>query len=569
MRIFVMKPIKSHVLPHPVPRPRREGETVGRVSIFSRLPFPFGACKLIEGKAPAAGSKGQPVTRRSRRLFPLLGERVRVRGFAAAMLTTAFLLLTTVPSRAATGAEESDYYKITTFELPDKCYLEAGALQLMPDGKLAVGTRYGDVYMVSDPFAKDPQPSQFSLFASGQHEILGLTVHDGWLYLTQREEVTRIKDTNGDGRADVFETVSDQWGINGDYHEYAFGSKMDKDHNIWVTLTLTGSFTSDSPFRGWCMRVNEDGTTVPTASGLRSPGGIGTNYLGDMFFTDNQGPWNGPCGLKNLVPGTFQGNPSGNKWYSLTDAIGERPPDPVSNSRTYIEAKKIPQYLPPAVAFPYDKMGQSASGIATDASGGKFGPFANQMFVGDQTHSTVMRVWMEKVNGRYQGACFPFMQGFASGTLSLEFAPSGPLFVGGTDRGWGSRGGKPFSLERVDWTGKVPFEILETRGKHDGFELTFTQPVDPATASDVKSYTINTFDYLYRADYGSPEVDATKPTVLSVTVGADGKSVRLVIDKVAEGHIHELHLPGVRNKDGKPLLHDVGYYTMNQIPAAE
>lgn len=482
------------------------------------------------------------------------------------LLAAVALSLVSATTSYAGKAEESEYYRITTFELPEKSYLEAGGLQLMPDGKLAVSTRFGDIYMVSDPFAKAPKASQFKLYAEGLHEVLGLTVRDGWLYATQRGEVTRMKDANGDGRADVFETVSDQWGINGDYHEYAFGSKMDKDNNIWVVLCLTGSFTSENPYRGWCLRVNADGTMVPTASGIRSPGGIGTNHVGEVFYTDNQGPWNGTCGLKHLVPGSFQGNPSGNKWYSLTDALGERPQDPLSNSRFHIEAKKIPQYMPAAVLFPYNKMGQSASGIATDVSGGKFGPFVNQMFVGDQTHSTVMRVYMEKVNGRYQGACFPFMEGFASGTLGMEFSPNGPLFVGGSDRGWGARGGKPYSLERVDWTGKVPFEVHEMRAKSDGFELTFTQPVDPATAGDVKSYSMEAYTYLYRADYGSPEVDPAKPAITSATVGNDGKSVRIVLDKVIEGSIHELHLNGVRSKEGKPLLHSVGYYTMNQVP---
>jgi hypothetical protein len=99
-------------------------------------------------------------------------------------------------------------------------------------------------------------------------------------------------------------------------------------------------------------------------------------------------------------------------------------------------------------------MGQSASGIACDLSGGKFGPFEDQLFVGDQMASTVMRVFLEKVNGRYQGACFPFREGFDSGNLSLQFAGDGSLFVYGTDRGWTRAGGKPYALQRLVWTGK-------------------------------------------------------------------------------------------------------------------
>jgi hypothetical protein len=306
---------------------------------------------------------------------------------------------------------------------------------------------------------------------------------------------------------------------------------------------------------------------TPTCSGLRSPGGLAMNAAGDMFYTDNQGPWNGACALKHLDPGHFLGHPVGNKWYALTDAIGKRPEDPISGSRIHIESKKIPELLPPAVYFPYNKMGQSASGIACDLTSGKFGPFHEQLFVGDQTHSTVMRVSLEKVGGRYQGACFPFRHGFDSGTLSLEFAPDGSMFVGGTDRGWGARGGKPFALQRLIWTGKNPFDVQNMRIKPGGFELTFTEPVDPATAANLQSYRMETFTHIYQSNYGSPEVDKTTTTIRKAEVSIDGRKVKLVLDSVREGHIHELHMPGVRSAKGKPLLHSSAYYTANSIPS--
>jgi hypothetical protein len=177
-----------------------------------------------------------------------------------------------------------------------------------------------------------------------------------------------------------------------------------------------------------------------------------------------------------------------------------------------------------------------------------------------------MRVYLEKVNGRYQGACFPFRQGFASGNLSLEFAQDGSLFVGGTDRGWGARGGKPFALQRLIWTGKIPFEIREMRARPDGFELTFTQPLDPSTAADPASYRMETYTYIYQSNYGSPEVDKTTPLIKEITVAQDGLSARLSVEGLQEGHVHELHLGGVRSAKGEKLLHPVAYYTMNYIP---
>ncbi|MBI3468268.1 MAG: hypothetical protein HY000_35135, partial [Planctomycetes bacterium] len=431
--------------------------------------------------------------------------------------TTAVLFL--VAAAALHAADnpptEDDYYKILRFEPPAGVVLECGALEILPGGKLAVATRRGEIWLIENPLVDDPaQNAKWSRFAHGLHEVLGLAWRDGWLYVTQRGEVSRIKDSDADGKADIFETVCDAWGISGDYHEYAFGSKFDREGNLWVVLCLTGSFTSDSKFRGWCVRVTPDGNLVPTCSGIRSPGGIGMNANGDIFYTDNQGPWNGACSLKHLVPGSFQGHPDGNKWWHLAqDLLGPKPADAKSGSRMMVEAKRIPQLMPPAVYFPYSKMGQSASGIACDLSAGKFGPFENQLFVGDQTHSTVMRVFLEKVGERSQGACFPFRAGFGSGNVPVQFAPDGSLFVGGTNRGWGSRGPRAFALERLVWTGEVPFEILQMHAKPDGFELTFTHPVDPASAGDPNSYRMTTYCYIYQSAYGSPEVDSTSPSI--------------------------------------------------------
>jgi hypothetical protein len=496
-----------------------------------------------------------------------------------ALLSPALLL----PSFAANekADREAEYYRIITIPTPQLAgkdvTMEAGSVLMLGPDKIACASRLGDIWIGEGVTSEAPQP-KWTRFASGLHEVLGLAQRpndkEGWIYCTQRGEITRMRDSNADGRADVFETVSEGWGISGDYHEYAFGSKFDREGNLWVVLCLTGSFNSNSVYRGWCLRVTPDGKVIPTNSGIRSPGGIGMNAEGDMFYTDNQGPWNGACKLQWLKPGAFVGHPGGNKWFdqpetkeAIAAAGVPKPKEPQSKSRLHEQAREIPELLPPAVYFPYPKMGQSAAGFACDETGGKFGPFGKQLFVGDQTHSTVMRVSLEKVAGKYQGACYPFRKGFDSGSVALEYAPDGSLFVYGTDRGWGARGGKPYALQRLIWTGKTPFEIHEMRARPDGFELTFTEAVDPASATDPGSYQLETYTYIYQSEYGSPEVDKTKPVIKSVTVSPDRRSARLVVDGLQIGHVHELHAPGVKNAQGANLLHDAAYYTLFSLPA--
>jgi hypothetical protein len=104
------------------------------------------------------------------------------------------------------------------------------------------------------------------------------------------------------------------------------------------------------------------------------------------------------------------------------------------------------------------------------------------------------------------------------------------------------------------------------KAQHDGFTVNFTRPVDPKTGADPASYKVETFTYIYRADYGSPEVDKTKPNITKVALAPDNKSVRLTLSAMEEGHIHTLTATGVRSGDGLPLLHNVAYYTLNYIP---
>ena len=474
--------------------------------------------------------------------------------------------LATVDSIRVAEARQSDYYDRVEIPLPAGEVCEVSSIALMPGKKVAIGTRRGDIWVAEGAYDADLSKVRWTKFATNQHEPLGMFWKDGSIYAMQRPEFSRLTDKDGDGRADGFESLCSKWGVSGDYHEYAFGSEPDKNGDVWMVLCLTGSFHAHSPWRGWCARITPDGKFIPTASGIRSPGGIGANAKGDMFYTDNQGVWNGSSSLKWLRPGSFQGNPTGNKSAALANFPA--PPEPTSGSRILAERLKYPEFVPPAVILPHGKVGNSPSGIACDLSKGKFGPWEGQMLVGEQTASQVQRINLEFVNGLYQGAVFHFLGGFEAGLIPVRMdQEDGTLFIGGSNRGWGSRGSKTF--ERVRFKGKVPFEMHDLSARADGFEVTFTQPVDAAAAADVANYAMDTFTYIYQSSYGSPEVDQTTPTVKSATVSADGLKVRLVVDGLVRGHIHHLVLGDIKSKGGDTLWHSEAWYTLNEIPAAK
>jgi len=468
---------------------------------------------------------------------------------------------------------EQDFYEIKTLPIPQDLYLEVGGLATMPDGRLAVSTRRGEIWIVENPYQKDSHQTNYRRFASGLHEILGLAYKDGVFYCSQRGELTKITDTNRDGVADLYEPIY-QFELSGNYHEYTYGPVFDKNGDMLVTLNLAWIGFGEGKFakwRGWLVKIKPDGTLEPQSAGLRSPAGYSINDEGDIFYGENQGDWVGSGRITHLAKGDFAGNPGGIKWAKEPNSpfklTLEEIPD---NSQPMFEAaKKVKNLKLPAVWFPHAIMGISTSDIIQDTTKGKFSPFPGQYFVADQGQSKVMRVFMEKVNGVYQGFCINYREGFQSGILRERFGLDGSMFVGMTSRGWGSTGKDNFGLQRLVWNGLTPFEINTIHAKSDGFEISFTQAVDVKSVKNAASYALRSYIYEYHHQYGSPIINVKDLKIKGISVSPDKKTVRISIDGIRQFYIHEFILKGILNEEGDPLLHETAYYTLNEIPSGD
>jgi azurin len=464
---------------------------------------------------------------------------------------------------------EDDYYRIITMPIPEGIEMEIGGLAVLPDGRLGASTRRGEVWMIGNPYMQGNGRPTFTRFAHGLHEPLGLLYRGDHFLISQRGEVTKLMDTNQDGIADVYDSFA-RWPLSGNYHQYSYGPVPMPNGDMLVTLNLDwiGRGASQSKWRGWMLKLGEDGSLKPWATGLRSPAGFGS-FKGDIFYTENQGDWVGSGRMTHLEEGDFAGNPAGLRWSNEAGSpVKLRPEDiPDTGDPLYDIAKRTPGLKPPAVWFPHTLMGISTSDFKEDTTRGAFGPFEGQLFVGDQGHSKIMRVAMEKVNGVWQGACFPFREGFQSGLIRMVWGLDGSMFVGQTSRGWSATGKSPFGIQRLIWTGQMPFEIKTITSRPDGFEIAFTLPVDAATAGNPASYSLNSFTYKYHHTYGSPIINTEPLAIKGIVLSNDGLSARLVIDaaKLRKGYIHELKAEGVKSSAGLPLLHTVGYYTLNEI----
>src|SRR5690606_23193953 len=110
---------------------------------------------------------------------------------------------------------------------------EALGLALAKDGTLVVATRTAGIWRLVK--------GEWHLFAEGLFDSLGVEIEDDkglQLVVGQKAEMTRIKDTNGDGLADSFETLYDSHSYHGNYHTYMHGPARGSDGAYYIALNL-------------------------------------------------------------------------------------------------------------------------------------------------------------------------------------------------------------------------------------------------------------------------------------------------------------------------------------------
>lgn len=487
------------------------------------------------------------------------------------LLSVAFLLWQ-VPEAKALAPKDSaaTYYEVENIPLPDGLIAETGAIGFMPDGRFVACFHRGEVMMYS------PKTKKWKRFAEGLHDPLGvLVVNNHEILVMQRPELTRITDTDGDGEADDYQTVTDDFGLSGNYHEFAFGPIADKQGNLYISLNLAsngagirpeirgkydslsrpGRMYSCVPYRGWVMKLGKDGKLKPFAVGFRSPNGLGFDAEGKLYVSDNQGDWLGTSKLFHVEEGKFYGHPAGLIWKEDFPRVV-----PISLPVAKLDSMRTKE----SIQFPHGYFANSPTQPVLDNTGGKFGPFSGQMLIGDMDHKYVIRLLMEEVDGAMQGACVPLSFGakMRIGNNRLVFAPDGSLWVGQNDHGWaGARG-----IQRISWKGQTLLDVMAMNLTPKGFDLTFTLPVDKETALELANYKFRRFYYEYHQAYGSKQFDVQDVAVKSVVLSPDGKKVSLELAEMKPGYVYELKAGDITSENGnKSLINRLLCYSLNRL----
>jgi hypothetical protein len=451
---------------------------------------------------------------------------------------------------------------------------EALGLSLTQDNTTVIATRTAGIWRMVK--------GQWQLFAEGTFDSLGLVVEDKkglTVVAGQKAELTRIRDTNGDGIADSYETLFDAHSYHGNYHSYMHGPARGSDGAYYISINLAdggdgstykagGKYMgTQGGLSGWNIRVEPNGKYELWANGLRSPAGLGTGPDNRLWYSDNQGEYMGTSKLFTIEKNHFYGHPS-----ALVDLPGMTPDSPeiawekVQDKRTH-----------PIVLLPHNRVANSPGHPAWDTTKGKFGAFTGQMLMGDQTQSNLLRIAFQTVDGVEQGSVMPFVDGLESGVMRPLFLKDGSLLLGQTGRGWQAKGGHVASLQRIVWDGKtIPPTIKQMLATPGGFTIEFTQPLDTKISEDELTALISLESWVYRdaPDYGSEEMDLTHEAIKSISLSADRKTVNLALASLTQKQVHPQQTARVYHANVKTQsLFEKNaaekldaYYTLYQFP---
>ncbi|MEM6394423.1 MAG: family 16 glycoside hydrolase [Planctomycetota bacterium] len=473
-------------------------------------------------------------------------------------------------------------YSIATIRPPES-RPSIGAMTFLDDGRLIVGTfrpiQRSNVAL-PDIDSKDPdklfevrgasgddaEAYELVPVADGLLEPSGLCVVDGVLYVAQRRAITRLTDEDGDGFFETHHHVGEGWeGWN--YHQFTFGLEH-RNGKLYAALSTAmappgweGQGTNASvngPMRGGLIEVDlATETTRVIAGGLRTPNTIGLGPDDDLFYADNQGTWFPASVLTHLQEGRFYGH------YNRTNVVPKLADRfPIGGHPSVFGDQLRSQ---PVVYLPHNEFLNSPSKPLLIHDG----PFAGQMLLGEITYGGIRRVYVEKVNGQWQGAAFRFTQGLECGVNRLRWGPNGALYIGGIGGGgnWAWNGTR-FGLQRMTYNGKNTFEFHSVRATPDGFHLRFTKPIDPDWLADPANYQSEQWGYNPTKAYGGWKTNRETLTVTAATPDADGKGVRIVIPGLKTDRCVYLRtMP--ESVDGDAIWSTEAFYTLNQIPTAE
>ena len=265
--------------------------------------------------------------------------------------------MSTLVTKGQVGAGQAGYVVDTLtvpFDNPWKSYMRLTGVDFFEDGRAAVSTMDGDVWVVS---GIDDSLSSLTWrrFATSLFQALGLRIVDEKIYVLGRDQITRLHDLNDDGEADYYECFNNDCYVTPNYHEFALDLMVDRAGNFYYAKGTPWPPQAKTPHQGCLLKISKDGRTLEVyATGLRAPNGMGMGPNDEVSFADNQGHWMPACRLNIVKKGGF---------YGMMQTAHRNPP-PKTHDKPVC-------WLPMNI--------DNSSGGQVWVSGGKWGPLEGNM----------------------------------------------------------------------------------------------------------------------------------------------------------------------------------------------
>jgi mono/diheme cytochrome c family protein len=418
-------------------------------------------------------------------------------------------------------------------------------LAFFNDGRAAAVTFDGDVWLI-DGLRDNLGAVRWRRFASGLHEPLSLVAREGEIVVFDRNGLWRLRDTDGNGEADVQELVSNAFTQTAETREFTTGMRLAPDGSFILSKGGQQSSTIGR-HNGTVLRVPADGSPAEVLGyGLRMPF-IGVHpRTGLITASDQQG---------HYVPATPLHLIGGEQFYGFISLLlpKEQYPAPIAEPLTWIP-------------HPVNPSGASQVWL----TGARMGPLNDALIHLGYYRPEIFVVRMNDRGARAHAAVMSLTRDLAFPPLNGAVNPvDGQLYVIGFQI-WGTEARQISGLARVRYTGQpftMPREIVPMK---QGVFLRFDVALDSATATNLANFSAERWNYRRTPAYGSPhfKLDGSKGqeamTPSSAYISADGRSVFVGLPDMRP--VMQMRLGWTLGaRDGAPASHNA-YFTVTELP---
>jgi Domain of unknown function (DUF6797) len=415
----------------------------------------------------------------------------------------------TVTTSGMLGAE-SNAYVVDNIAIPRhnpwRRNVRLADLAFFPDGRAAAVTFDGDVWMI-DGLGGDLGGIRWRRFASGLHEPLGLCLRNGELFVNDRNGIWRLRDTDGNGEADLHELFSNAFGQTAETREFATGIRAAPDGAFIISKGGQQSSTLGK-HNGTVLRIAPDGRSSEVLGwGLRMPF-IGVHpRTGLVTASDQQG---------NYIPSTPLHIIRDHLYYGFLTGLEASPTDPapIADPLTWIP-------------HPVNASGVSQVWL-TEA---RMGPLNEALIHLAYFRPEIFLVRLNDRTSRMQAAVLSLTRNLEFPLLNGAVNPrDGQLYVIGFQI-WGTEARQISGLARLRYTGAPSTLPREVVPMDKGILLRFDLALDTRTASNPANFFAERWNYRRTANYGSPhyKLDGSKGQETmapsSAYVSRDGRSI--------------------------------------------